>query len=103
MLGWRLPRRDGSACADTQPEPWLSSEVSTESSSETSTWRPRAGALALDQRRLDPGHREQPADEVDDRRADLHRRALGLAGDAHQPAHRLQQQVVAGQPGRALG
>ena len=28
---------------------------------------------------------------------------VGLAGDAHQPAHRLQQQVVAGQPGRALG
>ena len=40
MLGWRLPRRAGSAPADTQPEPWLSSEVRTESSSETSTWRP---------------------------------------------------------------
>ena len=75
MLGWRLPRRAGRAPADTQPEPWLSSEVSAESISETSTWRPRAGALALDQRRLDPGHREQPADEVDDRRADLQRRA----------------------------
>ena len=76
MLGWRLPRRCGRSPADTQPEPWLSSEVSTESSSETSTWRPRAGALALDQRGLDAGHREQPADEVDDRRADLDRRAV---------------------------
>ena len=27
---------------------------------------------------------------------------VGLAGHAHEPAHRLQQQVVAGQPGRAL-
>ena len=62
-----------------------------------------AGALALDQRRLDARHRQQPAHEVDDRRADLHRLALGLPGDAHQPAHRLQQQVVARQPGRALG
>ena len=62
-----------------------------------------AGALALDQRGLDPGHREQPAHEVDDRRADLDRRAARLAGDAHEPAHRLQQQVVARQPGRALG
>ena len=34
-----------------------------------------ARALALDQRRLDPRHREQPADEVHDRRADLQRRA----------------------------
>ena len=58
-----------------------------------------AGALALDQRRLDARDREQPADEVDDRRADLDRRAVGLAGDAHQPAHRLQEQVVAGQAG----
>ena len=33
---------------------------------------------------------------VRDRYADLHRLAVGRAGDAHQPAHRLHQQVVSG-------
>ena len=33
-----------------------------------------------------------------ERGADLQRPAVGLAGDRHQPAHRLEQQVVAGQP-----
>ena len=101
MLGWRLPRRRGTRPPSTHAVPWLSRQVSAESISETSTWRPRAGALALDQRGLDADRREQPADEVDDRGADLQRPPVRLAGDAHQPAHRLQQEVVAGQPARA--
>ena len=41
MLGWRLPRRDGTTPPDTHAEPWLISDTSAESISETSTWRPR--------------------------------------------------------------
>ena len=102
MLGWRLPRRCGTTPPSTQAEPWLSSDISAASISETSTWRPAPGARALGQRALDPDHREQPADEVDDRRAGLQRPPVLLAGDAHQPAHRLREEVVAGQRARRL-
>jgi hypothetical protein len=47
------------------------------------------------QRREDPARREQAGDDVDERHADLLWVALGLAGDAHQPADRLHEQVVA--------
>ena len=50
-----------------------------------------------------PDHGEQPADEVDDGGARLQRRPVGLAGDAHQAAHRLREEVVAGQRARLLG
>jgi hypothetical protein len=50
-----------------------------------------ARVLALGERGLDADHGEQPADEVDHRRARLDRGAVGLARDAHQPAHGLQQ------------
>ena len=59
-----------------------------------------AGARALDQRGLDAVGRQQPADEVDDRGAGLQRPPVRLAGDRHQAAHGLQQEVVAGQPAR---
>ena len=41
MLGWRLPRRCGTTPPSTQLDPWLSSDMSAASISETSTWRPR--------------------------------------------------------------
>ena len=88
--------------AATHAEPWLSRQVSAESISETSTWRPAPVARALDQRRLDAVGREQAADEVDDRGAGLQRPPVRLAGDRHQPAHGLQQEVVARQRGRRL-
>jgi len=62
-----------------------------------------AGARALDQRGLDACHGEQAADQVDEGGPDLQRRPVGLARDAHQPAHRLRQQVIAREPGRLLG
>jgi hypothetical protein len=52
-----------------------------------------------------PAHadrRVQAAHHVDERGADLQRPPVRLAGDRHQPAHRLQQQVVAGQRRRPL-
>ena len=54
-----------------------------------------SAALALRQRREDRDGREQAGDHVDQRDADLRRRPVGLTGDAHQPADRLDQQVVA--------
>ena len=56
-----------------------------------------AGALAVAQRGEDADSREQPGEHVDERDPDLLRVAVGLAGDAHQAAERLDQQVVAGQ------
>ena len=41
------------------------------------------------QRGQDPDRRVQPAEHVGERRADLQRRPVGLAGDRHQPADRL--------------
>ncbi len=56
-----------------------------------------AVAIAGVQGREDAVGGEEAADHVDERRADLQRPPVGLAGDRHEPAHRLQQQVVAGQ------
>ena len=56
-----------------------------------------AGCVAVAQRREDADGREQPRQDVHERDADLLRLAAGLAGDAHQTAERLHQQVVAGQ------
>ena len=61
-----------------------------------------AGRLAVAQRGEDPDRREEPGEDVDERDADLLRLAVRVAGDAHQPAERLDQQVVAGQRGAAL-
>ena len=103
MLGWRLPRRDGLGARRHPARALVEQRGQHGVQQRDLDVAAGAGALALDQRRLDPRHREQPADEVDDRRADLQRRPVGLAGDAHEPAHRLQQQVVAGQARGALG
>ncbi len=54
------------------------------------------GSRALLQRRQDADGRPHSGGDVDDRGADAHRRALGLAGHAHQAGVRLQQGVVAG-------
>ena len=102
MLGWRLPRRCGTTPPSTHAEPWLSSAISDGVHQRDLDVASAAGPLPLGQRGLDPDHREQPADEVDDRGADLQRRAVLLAGDAHQPAHRLEQEVVAGQAPRLV-
>ena len=61
-----------------------------------------AGPRALGQRGLDADGGEQPADEVDDRGAGLQRPPVLLAGDAHQAAHRLREEVVAGQRARLV-
>ena len=65
--------------------------------SETSRRCPRPVRVRACSAREDADGRVQPADHVDERGADLQRPAVRLAGDRHQPAHGLQQQVVAGQ------
>ena len=91
--GWRLPMRCGDASSLRKALAWLSSDTSALSINDTST---RCSPSAL-QRREDADRGVQAADEVDHRGADLQRPAVGLARDVHQAAHRLQQQVVAGQ------
>ncbi len=54
------------------------------------------GLLAGDVRRQDGVAAEQRAGQVRDRHADLDGRALRLAGDAHDAAHALEDQVEAG-------
>ena len=95
--GGRAPGRSTNAfCA------WFTRTARVDSSSETSIrWpepavpsRSRASRLARIADR-----REQPGDDVADRDADLHRRdrrRVGIAGDRHQPADRLDHEVVAG-------
>ena len=102
MLGWRLPRRCGTTPPSTHAEPWLSSDISAASISDTSTWRPRPVRARSASAAWMPIDREQAADEVDHRRAGLQRPPVGLAGDAHQPRHRLGEEVVAGQRARLV-
>ena len=102
MLGWRLPRRRPFTPAATHAVPWLSRHGQRGVHQRHLDVAADAGPRPLDQRRLDAVGREQPADEVDDRGAGLQRPPVRLAGDRHQPAHRLQQEVVAGQPGGRL-
>ncbi len=47
----------------------------------------------------DADRREQPGEDVDEGDTDLEWLAVGFAGDAHQPAQGLDQEVVAGQLG----
>ena len=54
-----------------------------------------AGPRAHRERSLDRDGRVEPAEQVRDRHAVLHRLALGLAGQRHEPAHRLDDEVVA--------
>ena len=55
-----------------------------------------AGLFAMAQRGQDPHRREQAADHVHERDADLLRLPLSGARDAHQPPERLHEQVVSG-------
>lgn len=61
-----------------------------------------AGALAVPEGGEDPEARVEAGDDVDEGDARLRPRALRLARHAHEAAHGLHEQVVAGQPG-ALG
>ena len=59
-----------------------------------------AGARLMDQRGQNGDRGVEAGDEIGNRHAHFHRlgarRAIGLAGDAHQPAHALNEIVVAG-------
>jgi hypothetical protein len=57
------------------------------------------GPLPLVEGGQDAGEGVQPGQHVDQRDPDLGRLAAGWAGDAHEPAGRLDQEVVAGQVG----
>ena len=108
MFGWALPSRSG-ALPDTNAFcAWLTRPASVAPRIETSTrWpAPACGtgiALAPDERAEQPDGTEQPGQDVADRHADLGRAAavdIGGAGDRHQPADGLDDEVVAGPVGR---
>src|SRR6516165_7534887 len=50
-------------------------------------------AAAPHQGRAYPKRPVEPGDQIGDRRAGAHRRAVGLAGDAHEAAHRLGDEI----------
>ena len=75
----------------------MTSAASSEDSRSTSTRWPPPAAVAMAERGEDADRREEAGEDVDERDADLLRLAVGLAGDAHQPAEGLDEQVVAGQ------
>src|SRR2546427_5179371 len=54
-----------------------------------------AGRVALHERGEDPDHAVHPGARVADGRPDVGRRAVGEPGDAHGPAHRLRDRLVA--------
>jgi hypothetical protein len=56
-----------------------------------------AALAAVLERGEDPDRGVEAGDHVDEGDADLQRLAVGLAGDAHQPAQRLHEQVVSRQ------
>ena len=60
---------------------------------------PLAALAPVLERGEDPDRRVEAGDHVDQGDADLQRLAVGLAGDAHQPAERLDQEVVSRQLG----
>ena len=60
-----------------------------------STRWPRPVRVAREQRQRDPLRREHAGDDVGDGDAEPERRAVGGAGDAHQPALGLHHRVVA--------
>ncbi len=64
---------------------------------------PLPRAVAVAQRREDAHGRLEPADHVGHAHADLHRHALGLARQRHDPAVALGHQVVAGLEGVGPG
>ncbi len=55
-----------------------------------------AGLLAMQQRGVDADRREEPGRDVADRGPDPGRWIPGMAGDAHQAAHRLGDQIERG-------
>ena len=103
MLGCALPIRPGTTPAIVNAEPWLTSAGQQRREQVDLDALALAGGVAMAQRGEDPDRREQPGEHVDERDADLLRLAVGRAGDAHQPAERLHEQVVAGQRGAGAG
>ncbi|CUI69575.1 Uncharacterised protein [Achromobacter xylosoxidans] len=64
---------------------------------------PFSGRVAMAQRRQDADRRVHARHDVGDADAHLHRRAVGLAGQAHDAAHALDQEVIACAPGVGAG
>ena len=102
MLGWRLPRRRPRTPAATHAEPWLSRQVSAESISETSTWRPAPVRARSTSAAWMPLAASRPQTRSTTAVPAFSGRPSGSPVTAHQPAHRLQQEVVAGQRGRLV-
>ena len=98
MLGWRLPRRPGTTPPSTQAAPWLSRHVSAASISETSTWRPRPVCARSASAAWMPITASSPQTRSTTAAPTFSGGPSVLARDAHEAAHRLQQEVVAGQP-----
>ena len=101
MLGWRLPRRVRHDAARHPGRALVEQRRRARSPSA----RPRRGgrgrcARARPARPGCPSTASRPQTRSTTAAPTFSGRPSGLAGDAHQPAHRLQQEVVAGQPAR---
>ena len=99
MLGWALPSRRGASPGGEgrgrlvgQRRQQALHEVHLDELSD-------AGAVALAQREQDPGERVLAGEHVDERDPGLGGLAVGRAGDRHEPADGLDEQVVAGERG----
>ena len=97
MLGWALPIRAGHRAGDRVAGGLVGERGRAATEQVDLDELPLAGALAMAQGGEDPDRGEQAGEHVDERDADLLRLAVGLAGDAHQAADGLDEQVVAGE------
>jgi hypothetical protein len=97
MLGCALPIRRPTTPASVNADPWFTSggQERREQVDLHPLADPRGFAVA--QGGEDPDRGEEPGHHVDERHPDLLRLALGVARDAHEPADRLHEQVVARQ------
>ena len=104
MLGWALPIRAGDDAGERVGAALVDQRREQRGEQVDLDQLPlAAGCVAVAKRGEDADAREQPGEHVDQRDPDLLRLAVGRAGDAHQPAERLHQQVVAGQLGAGAG
>ena len=103
MLGWRLPRRRPLTPGGDPRRALVEQAGERRVHQRDLDVAPLTRAGPFDERGLDAVGRQQPADQVHDRRPGLQRAPVRLARDRHQPAHGLQQEVVAGQRGGLVG
>ena len=96
IAGCALPSRSGVSPATRWSDARFASHASWASNSDTWTWLPTPVAVGLAEGGEHPDGRVDARGDVGDRHADLHRVAVGLARDRHDPALALDREVEAG-------